>query len=160
MTNIINLTITILLLTLSCVANAVETKQLDTQFSIYEIVKNYYSFDICVPKKQGITPAITITYWDGTKNILSVHPESREFDETWQHSNIQFQAYDKTKRITVSVDFNTKSGVKVKSESFSLLNVTKDFKNRALIVPEGQTYVACSKPENSTFGEVFTFKKE
>jgi len=160
MTNIINLTITILLLTLSCVANAVETKQLDTQFSIYEIVKNYYSFDICVPKKQGITPAITITYWDGATNLLSVHPESREFNKAWHHSNMQFQAYEKTKRITVSVDFKTKNGEKIKSESFSLLNVTKDFKNRELIVSTGQTYIACSKPESSTFGEVFTYTKK
>lgn len=160
MKNIINLSIAAFLLTLSSVASAIENTRLDTQFSIYEIVNNYYSFDICVPKIEDATPIITITYWAGTQNILSLHPESSEYNNDWHHSNVQFQAHDKTKRITVSVDFNSENGERFKTETYSLLNVTKDFNNRELIVAGGQTYTACAVPESSTFGEVFTYTKK
>ena len=159
MRNSVKLFLTTFLITTSSIASALDDK-LDTQFSIYEIVKCYYSFDICIPKKEGMVSSITLVYWDGTNNILTVHPKSLEFNEAWLHSNVLYQAYDETKRVSISVDFNLESGERIKTEVFSLSTVIKDFKNRDLIVPTGQKYVGCSKPNNSGFGEVHFFTTE
>ena len=156
MRNIVQLTLTVFLITTSSLAAALDD-ELDTQFSIYEIVQNYYSFDICIPKQEGITPTITTVYWDGTKNVFSVHPAANEFNEAWLHSNVMYQTHDKTKQITVSVDFNLENGERVKTESFSLSTVTKDFKNRGLVVPSGKKYMGCSFPDSSVFGETHSF---
>ncbi|OUR64837.1 hypothetical protein A9Q79_05980 [Methylophaga sp. 42_25_T18] len=159
MRNIVKLFLTTFLITTSSVAAALDDKS-DTQFSIYEIVKSYYSFDICIPKKDGITPSITIVYWDGIKNVLSVHPESREYNQTWLHSNVLYQAHDKTRKISVSVDFNLDNGERVKTESYTLSTVTSDFKTRGLIVSAGKEYEGCSIPDSSTYGEVHSFTSE
>ncbi len=156
MRNIVKLALSAFLITTSSLATALD-KTLDTQFSIYEIVKNYYSFDICIPKKEEVTSSITLVYWDGTKNVFSVHPASNEFNKAWIHSNVLYQAHDKTTQITVSVDFNLKNGDRVKTENFSLSTVSSDFKNRGLIVPSGQKYMGCSSPHSSEFGETHSF---
>ena len=104
-------------------------------------------------------PFITLIYWDGSMNTLAVHPQYREYNQAWFYSNVLYQAYDKSKKITISVDFNWKTGEQVKTEIYSLLDVTKDFKNRDLIISGTQEYVGCSKPNNSRFGEVHFFTK-
>lgn len=157
MKNNVILSLITLLVIFSSVAKAVDTKQLDTQFSINEIVNSYYSFDICIPKHEGIISSTTIVYWDGTKNLLTVHPESHEYNGAWLHSNILFQAHNNTHKITVSVDFNLENGKRIKTESYTLSAVTKDFKNRGLITPTGQQYIVCSSPRNSKFGEIHSF---
>ena len=159
MRNIVKLFLTTFLISTPSIAAALDDK-LDTQFSIYEIVKSYYSFDICMPKKEGMVSSITLVYWDGTNNILTVHPESLEFNEAWLHSNVLYQAYDETKRVSISVDFNLESGERIKTEVFSLATVTKDFKNRDLIVSAGKEYVSCSLPDSSIYGEVHSFTTE
>ena len=156
MRNIVKLALTTCLLTIFSVASASEHK-LDTQFSIYEILNNYYSFDICVPKQEGVSTSVTVVYWDGTKNIFSVHPTSNEFNDAWLHSNVMYQIHDKSNKITVSVDFNLDNGDRIKTETYTISTVTKDLKSRGLIIPSGQKYIGCSTPNNSAYGDVYFF---